>query len=400
MASSITLSKIFNFIFPFADFLYILQLEEYYSRFYFRDLPRLFFRRNLQKRDTLKYTTRIQTTLLLSFTLFVICLVFVSVFSVLMIPLWVGLANVVLSPVYNTFRLQLQNKARLYFTRKNVKTKIIAIAGSFGKTTTKNYIYELIRHSYKTQMISGNINTPTGIASWVLKNFDVTADYLIVEMDAYEVGEIARSCKILPPDIAVLTNTGDQHLMRFGTKINLAKSLNEIFDYSKPQATKIHPLHSNESLALAVAQELRIPKDFVDDTLKKFSLPERRGNFTQMHGFSVIDNSYNISPTTALASLTAARKLAGKRDLVVITAGIPELGEENKNANTEYAKQLTEKATGIILLNSVFAKEIRKAAPSVFIVSDLHYAWRLIKDQYSPEKILVLIQPELTDLYY
>ena len=164
---------LFKNLFPIPDFLYLLQLEEYESKRYFRLLPRFFFRRNFQKRGKLVYTKRLKITLIFALTF---CIIFP------LIPIWIGLANLILSPYFEKVKLNIQRKASKYFA-ENFKGKVIAIAGSYGKTTTKNYIYQLVRFNYKAQMIPGNINTPTGIANWVLKNLDKSAEVLIVEMN-------------------------------------------------------------------------------------------------------------------------------------------------------------------------------------------------------------------------
>src|SRR3989344_6459728 len=155
----LVMSKIISKIYPIPDFLYLLQLEEYESKRYFRLLKRFFWRRSLQKRGQLKYTKRVKLTLCLALPF---CILVPP-----LIPLWVGISNVILNPYFEWIKTKIQKRATLYFKQKNTKTKVIAIAGSYGKTTTKNYIYELVKYNYKTQMIPGNINTPAGIAFWI-----------------------------------------------------------------------------------------------------------------------------------------------------------------------------------------------------------------------------------------
>ncbi len=384
---------LFKNLFPIPDFLYLLQLEEYESKRYFRLLPRFFFRRNFQKRGKLVYTKRLKITLIFALTF---CIIFP------LIPIWIGLANLILSPYFEKVKLNIQRKASKYFA-ENFKGKVIAIAGSYGKTTTKNYIYQLVRFNYKAQMIPGNINTPTGIANWVLKNLDKSAEVLIVEMDSYFIGEIARSCKITPPDIAILTNTEDQHLERLDTRTNLKKALHEVFEYAKPDAVKITDKKSNLDYALEVAKILDIPKDIIKDTVKKLEKPDRRGNITVMHGFETIDESYNISLATAKLALENALKLAKdkKKKLLVITGGIPELGKENKDANIEYGQLLAKSGVEIILMKTILHKDVLEGLDKEVTLADgMTNAWEIIKEKFSPEKFIVLMQTELGDNYY
>lgn len=391
-----------NVIFPYSDFLYLLQLEEYESKRYLNLLPRFFLRRNFQKRQKLVVTSRIKTTFILSLLLTLLFFFLFSVFTVLLIPIWVLLANVVLEPVYNKFKLNIHAKASKY-VRSKFKGMVIAIAGSFWKTTTKNYIYELVKYNFKTQMTPGNINTPTGIANWVLSELKGGTEVLIVEMDTYFPGEIKRSCAITPPDISVLTNIGDQHLERLGTKQKLESALKEVFTYAKPGAIKISGLNSSLEYAKKVAEVLKIPKDIIKDTEKKLQKPDRRGNSINMHGFITIDESYNISETTAMAALEDAQKLANKENkkLIVITGGIPELGEENRNANMNYGKALAKSGAEIILLKTILHKDVERGiGKKIKIADSMSKAWELIQKDYNPNKYLVLMQPELGDNYY
>lgn len=383
--------------------MYLLQLEEYDTLRYLNLLKRNFLRRNLEKRSKLEMTSRAKTTMALSIAISFIFFVPLLFFTFMLVPLHIALANIILTPVYELIKKRLQKKASIYFSN-NFKGKVIAIAGSFGKTTTKNYIYELIRFNYKTQMIPGNINTPTGIAQWVLRRLDKNAEILIVEMDTYYIGEIKKSCAITPPDIAILTNIGDQHLERFGKKSNLKIALEEIFDYAKKDAKMIKGKKSNLEYALEVAKVLNIPKDIVRDTIKKLKKPDRRGDMKILYGFTAIDESYNISFTTARYGLNNASVVAKKqqRKLIVITGGIPELGPENKHANYEYGNLLAKSNADVVLLQTVFYDELVRGlrkTPS-YTATSMEQAWAVVKDKYDPNKYIVLMQPELSDSYY
>jgi len=182
MAWSETLSKILNSLFPFADFLYILQLEEYSSKRLVRWLPRFFFRRNFQIREQLKFTKRVKLTLafvvllwLGSYALFVLltqgllAAVIGFVLWIIAIPLFVLLGNVLISPYFESIKARIRKQAVGKVT-KMPNLKVVTVAGSYGKTTVKNFIHQLVQYNYRTQMIPGNINTPAGIAGWVNSN--------------------------------------------------------------------------------------------------------------------------------------------------------------------------------------------------------------------------------------
>ena len=119
-----------NKLFPFIDFLYLLQLEEYDSKRYLRLIPRFFFRREFQKRQRLVFTSRIKTTLVLSILLMFSGVLIFFVFTILLIPIWVLIANIILDPIYLKIKLNIQKKAAKYFA-DNFKVKVIAVAGSY-----------------------------------------------------------------------------------------------------------------------------------------------------------------------------------------------------------------------------------------------------------------------------
>ncbi len=460
--------KIIKAIFPFVDFLYVLQLEEYYSHLYLRSLPRFYFRRGLQRRERLVWTSRIQTTFLIStlfcsyptiltFALVLLngnsnwwLVVLVCLLSIFLIPIWILLTNIILSPVYDQVKRRIQLRAATRFAARNKDTKVVMISGSFGKTTTKNFLQQIIQHRFRTQMLPGNINTPTGIAVWVNTKLHKNTEILIVEADSDFRGKVKQCCNITPPDIAILTNIGDQHLLNFGGKFkNLAQGLTELFVYAKPNATLItteetksklsnFDPHKPENkkrltavkatefdsekwpsnidspqakqalqLAILAAQQLGLSDKDIKAATSQLELPDRRHKYSELHGFKIIDDSYNISLTTAKAGVLSAKDVAKKekQDLILITGGLPDLAGENAHYNKEYGEWLNKigKPAKIILLKTILHKEILSGLSeydNVLFADSMQAAWKLISTEFKPQNYLVLMQPELNDLYY
>lgn len=454
-----SLGTALGIVLPFADFFYILQQEEYDSGRYAHWLSRFFFRRNFQERDRLRYTKRVVSSLAVAVVLwlgtweFFLYLVpppdpaarFLSVVLWLfLIPIFVLIANWLLTPYYNLAKRSVMRRAAQKIGESE-GLKIVAIAGSFGKTTVKNFIYDLVRYNYATQMIPGNINTPLGIGRWVLGSLQRNTKLLIVEADAYKKGEIAASVAVAPPDIAIVTNVGDQHLARFGSKECLAAALKEAFLGAKPEARLLCTAKTaavfgslpgrgdnpeiiidkeelgflseaalarfsasnrmNLDFAIKTAELLDVPRLFIIDTCSKLELPDRRQKIATWHGYQCVDDSYNISFTTALAGLDAARELARRegKNMLVVTAGIPEFGPDGADDNIKLGEVVAAKADHAVILRSIFADEIaegigEKSKYSITrdfksFLGDAHAA-------FPPERWVILLQPELTDLYY
>jgi UDP-N-acetylmuramyl pentapeptide synthase len=91
------------------------------------------------------------------------------------------------------------------------------ITGSYGKTSTKEFLYAILSEKYKVVKTEGNNNTNIGVAYTVLNKVSDDYDYFICEMGAYKIGEIAEICGIVKPEIGILTGINEQHIDLFGS---------------------------------------------------------------------------------------------------------------------------------------------------------------------------------------
>ncbi len=112
--------------------------------------------------------------------------------------------------------------------------KIIGVTGSFGKTTTKDFIATILEEKFSVQKTPEHVNTELGISKFVLNNLSESHEIFVVELAAYKKGEIARMCRILKPNIGVLTAIGISHLALFGSERNILNAKFELID-SLPQ---------------------------------------------------------------------------------------------------------------------------------------------------------------------
>lgn len=440
------------------NFLYILQLEEYELPQYARSAWRLWHTRQVEKRDRLRFTSRLKAVAAVTYLLLVskvlavgfatrghaLAMLAAAVAAIYFAPLFVGLANVLLMPVTALAKWRVVSKAAKKMASVGANIKVIAVAGSYGKTTTKNFIYQLVRYNFKTQVIEGNINTTMGIAGWIDRHLDPATELLIVEMDAYHPGEIAASCKMVKPNISVLTSIGDQHLVRFGSVNKIVEALQEAFSFSRADAlhlcsektavtlrehgydlqvttvpnsltyrgkkvtceTLSGSAKEDAGYALAVAEYLNVPANFIDDICPSFRIPDRRQQVGEMYGYQAIDDSYNISFATACAGVDAGAAEAKKRKLklLVLTAGIPELPRrESTERNRDFGDYLAAQADAAVVLNSIYAepvvKGIAKRLPTKRYPGLLS-AIADMRNEFPPEEYFLLVQPELTDVSY
>jgi len=96
--------------------------------------------------------------------------------------------------------------------------KVIAITGSYGKTSTKFIIDAFLKERYRVCTTPGSYNTPMGICKVINNDLETNHQVLILEMGARYTGNIKELCDIAKPDISVITNVGVSHLETFGSK--------------------------------------------------------------------------------------------------------------------------------------------------------------------------------------
>ena len=123
----------------------------------------------------------------------------------------------------------LQRLARWTLVRTDAPSPtVIGITGTVGKTTTKDALATILRHSGKrVTATEGNLNNEIGLPLTVLSADPRTA-VLVLEMGATHPGDIEHLCGIAPPEIGVLTAISPVHLDSFGTLEDLAAAKGEL----------------------------------------------------------------------------------------------------------------------------------------------------------------------------
>ena len=116
------------------------------------------------------------------------------------------------------------------FHRKFINTKIIAITGSNGKTTSKELMLNVLSKRYKTIATKGNLNNHLGVPLTILSMSKET-QIGIVEMGANHLKEIDFLCEIAEPDFGYITNFGNAHLEGFKSLDGVIKGKSELYDY-------------------------------------------------------------------------------------------------------------------------------------------------------------------------
>lgn len=286
------------------------------------------------------------------------------------------------------------------------QTKIIAITGSVGKTTTKEFITTLLEEKFKVAKSPGNSNSQIGLPLSILNHTNGDEEFLVLEMGMNHQGQIKKLVEIAPPDISVLTQVSLTHAGNFNSLKEIAEEKAEIFkhfntkigvinrnipyfedvvqvmpservtysinskeaDYYYNQSIvyrsnvdcfeinpNLHPhfgKHHYENLlsAIAVAFTLGLSKDEILRGVSRLALPEKRFEWIEKLGILFINDSYNateISLIAALESLPAAKK--DKKKIAVIGEML-ELGKFSRECHERVGKKALECVDQLFLL--------------------------------------------------
>ena len=146
----------------------------------------------------------------------------------------------------------LQELAR--FHRKELKSKIIGITGSNGKTTSKELCLQVLKKKYNTMATSGNLNNHIGVPLSIL-SIGTDTEIAIIEMGANHINEIEFLCGIAQPDYGVITNVGKAHLEGFGSLEGVLQAKTELYRYL---ATKDAPVFVKDNDYVLID---KIPKE-------------------------------------------------------------------------------------------------------------------------------------------
>lgn len=264
---------------------------------------------------------------------------------------------------------------------------VIGIAGSVGKTTTKELLTHLLQdlHPIATP---AHVNTEMGVAQWMIAQNaqqDTRATQpVIVEMGAYKKGEIALMCEFVKPTIGVMTALGSDHLALFGSEEAIIEANAELlqalpenghaFLYADNDATRsladltacdvtlagehesaqvrtehteqtdgglrltltgervvvsLHGLHNsgNILLAVAVARHLGISNARIATLLQSFHPLAHTFHVRTEGGVLLVDDTYNSSRLSIRAALDWARERS-ERPRVLLLSGLLETGAE------------------------------------------------------------------------
>jgi UDP-N-acetylmuramoyl-tripeptide--D-alanyl-D-alanine ligase len=315
----------------------------------------------------------------------------------------------------------LQELAKAY--RHQLQLKVIGITGSNGKTTTKDMVANLLSLQYKVQKTEGNYNNHIGLPITILSLKEDT-EMAVLEMGMSGRGEIDFLSRLAEPDVVVITNIGESHLLDLGSREGIAEAKLEILNglkadgkiiyfgdepllseklghykgnaaistFGRSEGNSLYPtkVTTNDSgshfqvnnhdekyflpvlgthnimnalSAMLVASHFGISFSIFNEGFKTLKLTNMRMELLKgARGEKVINDAYNASPTSMKAAIELVATLPGYKRKILVLGDMLELGPNEVKFHYEIGKALNPENIQFVFTFGKLASEIARGA--------------------------------------
>ncbi len=385
-----------------------------------------------------------------------------TMFFIATLPVIIMLSNFINSPIEKSINNKFINEAKsLLNAHKDLIT--IGITGSYGKTSMKNYLTELLKVKYNVLMTPESYNTPMGVVKTVRSSLTGVTEIFVCEMGAKNEFDIEELCNIAKPDHAIITAIGPQHLETFKSIDTIIKTKYELVDSIKndgiillngdsehitnnlpnkahftyscthssnyqpyditltPEGTTFTLKTENECCtfttkligehnvlnlvgAIMMCNKLGITLEQLKPQVAKINSVSHRLEVKKGSDMTIIDDAFNSNPDGAKVALNTLSLFDGFK--VLITPGMVELGEIQYKENYNFAVNATKVCDYIILVGPKQTEPMQEALKAkdfdenkYFVAQNFHEAFALAKSLESNKHKYVLIENDLPDNY-
>jgi len=419
----------FQFIIKDASIIMILVVAFY-------TVMSLLYLYNSKKEQTkleLKITKRVKRLFVTHFIIYIALLLMTINFNekyitmyYLIIGIFVYLNNYI-TLLSNIINIPIEKMINNGFKKKAVKKlknmnnlSVVGITGSYGKTSSKNILNDILSVKYNSLPTPKNFNTPLGLIITINNHLDKFNDIFIAEMGAFKKGEIKELCDLVHPKYGILTKIGVAHLESFGSQKNIQEGKFELIE-SLP-SDGIGVLNGDDKLQLsyklknkvrtvfigidnkevdvratniklnndgttfdcifkndttkykfetkllgkaniynilagiALGKELNISIKQLQAGVKKVKPVEHRLELKKVGNLNIIDDAYNANPDGTKMALDVINSMPGKK--IVISSGMIELGDKSYELNKELGDYMANKVDEVILLGKEQTKPV------------------------------------------
>lgn len=165
-------------------------------------------------------------------------------------PLWVLAATVLTRPVERYVQEGFKRQARATI-QDRPDLLVLGITGSYGKTSTKFIVAEILRQRFNVCATPSSYNTPMGLCMVINDKLRPEHQVLVLEMGIRYAGDIEELCAIARPDLAIVTSVGPAHLETMGTIDAIADEKAEIIRHAVPGAPVVLNIDNEQVAAMA-----------------------------------------------------------------------------------------------------------------------------------------------------
>lgn len=387
-----------------------------------------------QTKLSLAITKRVKRIIVTLFLLYLLPICFmVLYFSETVLPYYyffIGAmvyANYFMVMVANIINIPIEKQVFYHYKRKAIKKlkqmnqlKIIGITGSYGKTSSKNILNDILDVKLNSFATPKNFNTPYGLIRSINNYLDKFSDVFIAEMGAFKKGEIRENCELVHPKYGILTKIGTAHLESFGSQENIRDGKFELIEFLPEDGVGVlngddeyqvsYPLKNNCKIiwigidnenvdirashiqmnqdgmqfdvlfkgdkkkyhfetkllgkaniynilsSLALANEFGITKEQMKLGVSKVKPVEHRLEIKKYGKITLIDDAYNSNPVGSNMALEVLNLMPGKK--IIITPGMIELGEKQYELNMKFGKQIAKVCDEVVLVGEKQTKPI------------------------------------------
>lgn len=375
---------------------------------------------------------------------------FIVALGVFLLPALIDIALLVLAPIERMLgnRWVEQASARLQFSG----AKVVAITGSYGKTTTKQYATHLLAGTFRTVASPASFNNRMGLARAINEHLVPGTEVFVAEMGTYGAGEIEALTRWIPPDVAAMVAIGPVHLERFRTLERIVAAKSEILDRARVGVISVdHPLLAdlalerketmdvitvsgdgadarvtveegiirvdgvelgeaspdvfkvNLAVAVGIGLALGMEPGDMASRLEGLPRPEHRQTLSSSErGFTVIDDTFNSNPAGARMALGLLQRVGDGGRKVVVTPGMVELGPDQFEQNLAFAAESAAVADDLLIVGrtnrDALLEGSAKGTASVTVVTSREEAVDWVRRNLGPADA-VLYENDLPDHY-
>jgi UDP-N-acetylmuramoyl-tripeptide--D-alanyl-D-alanine ligase len=323
---------------------------------------------------------------------------------------------------------------------------VIAVAGSNGKTSTKDLLKAAFGRTFVVHATSGNLNNRIGVPLTLLA-IPSDAEVAIVEVGTNTPGEVGLLRAITRPDVAVLTSIGEEHLEGLGDLAGVLREECDIFDgvtlaitpSAHPEVAAIAgtraravivagleqapvaptawglddegrpwldvdgqrfalPLRgahqgANAMLAIAAAQACGVPLADAAAGMAAMPVPSMRGAWEQLGAVTLINDAYNANPASMRAALDLLAQVGAGRQRVAILGSMRELGVHSASQHRDVARAALASPADLIAVVGDFVDAFGDVAPGdarVISSTDLDTLWPALAPRLSANPVILL----------